>query len=144
MRSTRLYVVITALFVALCASAAMSVEPHSNYSNGRCGGSPAHWSPKGSEFGELLLNDKLYVAPGGLTWNGIPIMRDGLERRLSRARRMPPNVGLQVVFSGGTDCRLVQSIRKQMDAALRCGRDHKCIEYSEREARRNFPPPRSR
>ena len=130
--------------IALFACVAVSAHAGSFYSEGRCGGSPAHWSPQGSEFGELLLHDKLYVTPKKLTWNDTPVTRAVMHSRLLRARQMPPNVSLQVIFSGRTGCHFVQSIRTDISAALQCGRDHKCIEYSDTDRRRDAVRLRSR
>jgi hypothetical protein len=142
MRIVRLGLVIPGLF-ALCASAAISAAPHT-YSNDRCGGSPANWSSQGREFGELLVHDQLYVSPRGVTWNDVPVTRISLKRRLSKARQTPPSVSLEVVFERGSDCHLVRSIRKQVDAVVGCGHGHQCIEYSDEERRRFFPPSKPR
>jgi len=132
--------IIGALTAVGCTSSHAQAERSiSTYKVNRCGGSPRSWAPRGSEFGELLLHDRLEVAPNHFIWNETPVSRTSLHHRLLVARHMPSNVGLQLIFSGADDCRLVRSIRQEVDDTLRCGRDHKCVEYLAGEHRRDFP-----
>jgi hypothetical protein len=72
-----------------------------------------------------------------IRWNGVPISRDRLRRRLDAVgAARGPNFTL-LVFTDETDCALVQDVRAEMTRRLQCGEGRCGEHYTSAD-----PPPR--
>lgn len=131
-----------AILATACSPRAPSRERAiETYGAGRCGGTPLHWSPQGSEFYELSFNSRLEVGPHRLMWNGVATTNAALQQSLIAAHGMNLRPNVEVVFHVGTDCRLVKAIREEVAADLHCGAEQRCVEYSNVEWDKWVPPP---
>lgn len=110
-------------------------QPAIIYAANHCGGSPLHWSPHGSEYGELMTHNKLAIGRAKLNWNGVALSAATLESYLHEMSRYSAPVNLQVIFDDRLDCRLVNRTRALVTDKLRCNFSGACVEYSESEYR---------
>ena len=130
---------VTSVLLSLCSVPAFGANSPV-YSSHRCGGSPVGWSRQGTEFGELLYQNRIDVSRHFIRWNGRPVTAARLSLLLSEARHLNPRPGLDVVFRGDVDCRKVQMIREDVTSRLACGPEQRCVEYSYAEWARSLPP----
>lgn len=126
--------------VAACAKTEEAPPQTHVYGTNHCGGVPRNWSKQGSEFGELSFISRVAVGPNRLEWNGQSTTRDALGKEVVKQRKMTPHSNIEVVFEVGTDCRLVQSIRADVDTFFQCDGKHQCIEYADAELQKYLPP----
>ena len=138
--TTRLRNRSAGVLLGLCTSAPAFAGHNATYSSDHCGVSPVAWSRQGSEFGELLLHNRINVAPQHLSWNGRRVTARQLRSLLTQARQLNPLASMQVVFRGDVGCRRVRLIRQDVTKHLRCGAGQTCVEYSYSEWKRTLPP----
>jgi hypothetical protein len=139
--SSLVLLVYSAAVIAACEKS-QPPKPHFGvYDAARCGGVPRNWSKQGTEFGELAFISLLAVGPNRLKWNGQSTTTETLRTNLAKQMGITPFSNVEVVFEVGTDCRLVQAARANVDTSFHCDDKHRCIEYSDAELEKFLPPP---
>lgn len=124
---------------ATSIGAAPPLERESSvYRAHRCGPVPPNWKARGSEFGELVLSNRLVVSQGQLRWNDSAVDWQTLRRYLREAGKLNPVPNLQVVIDSSTHCDRVTAVRRAVTAIFGCVTA--CVEYSTDEWLKTLPP----
>ena len=142
LRTSRLvFLIYLAVVAAGCEKTQRSPSQAGVYDAARCGGVPKNWSKQGSEFYELTYISELAIGPNRLKWNGQSTTSEALRKDLETQREMAPFSNVQLIFEVGTDCRVIQAARENVDRSFQCNGERHCIEYTDAELAKFLPPP---
>ena len=116
-----------AISVLLLATASCAETRYTQ--DGMCGGPQAGWLTRSAGIGELALFQPIRIAADGrIRWNGTTVTKENLGEYLVRLREMRPMPQLALVVETGADCRTVEEVGAQMEAALGCAGSGRCGE----------------
>ena len=114
-----------------------------NYGARQCKPTPRGWQRQGSEFGELMIFNRLEVSRARIIWNDKPISPQVLTSYLKEAEGIP-SIGMQLVIGPSALCTEVEVARRAISTHLPCGYDRACVEYSKADWIKTRPPARRR
>jgi hypothetical protein len=113
------------LLSMLAALALAPAEPAEAQPDRCLGGAPGWLHPRnGTPEHRLVLEVRLRGRI--ILWEGQPVSRRALRKRLARSRRMDPAPFVVLDAGGAGDCARARHVRRAIDRALRCGRDGLC------------------
>ncbi len=133
--------IIVASVAASGSQAKSFTNEKSNYGARQCKPTPRGWQRQGSEFGELMIFNRLEVSRARMIWNDKPISPRVLTGYLKEARGMP-SIGMQLVIDPSALCTEVEAARRAISMHVPCGHDLACVEYSKADWIKTLPPSR--
>ena len=99
-----------------------------------CSAAPAGWMNPGEHPGDYPLWDHLVInririeADGSLRWNGERVTRSALRTYLARIPDLETPMAVVLDMHGSADCRIVRTIRQDIEELLRCRSSGLCGE----------------
>lgn len=76
----------------------------------------------------LVINRVQIAADNSLRWNGDPVTRSALRGSLAGIADLEPPMAVVLRVDGGADCRMVRTIRHDMEELVRCRSSGLCGE----------------
>jgi hypothetical protein len=99
-----------------------------------CGVAPPGWMRPGDNPGNyplwhlLMINRVRIEADNSLRWNGDPVTRSALRGYFAVIPDLVPPMAVVLRVDGGADCKIVRTIRQDMEELLRCRSSGLCGE----------------
>ena len=87
-----------------------------------------------------MTYNKITVGHSDIRWNSVPIDRPTLAAYLAAVSQSDPAPVTVLIPAAAAECAAGESIRRLMDAELRCRSENYCVEYAEAAWTKAHPP----